>query len=100
MPRKRRRPKEKKLQLQALYVRLRQLIRSGEPWMKDKWYNNSRVADLICGRFYFEDSWEDETARRAAWEELKPDILERHITHMPGTRPSAWWDYETVNGAK
>jgi len=100
MPRKRRRLKEKKLQLQALYAQLRQLIRSGEPWTKDAWYNNSRVADLVYGNFYFEDSWENETAKRAAWDELKPDILEQHIQRRPGTRPHAWWEFETVNGAK
>lgn len=100
MPRKRRRLKEKKLQTQALYAQLREAIRSGEPWIKDTRYNNSHVADLVRGNFYFEDSWEDEKAKQEAWEELKSGILEQHIQHRPGTRPAAWWDYETVDGKK
>jgi len=68
--------------------------------MKDTRYNNSHLADLIYGNFYFEDSWEDGTAKRAAWKELKADILEQHIQRRPGTRPAAWWEFELINGTK
>ncbi len=31
---------------------------------------------------------------RAAWEELRDELIEEHIREFPGTRPWAWWAYD------
>jgi hypothetical protein len=32
---------------------------------------------------------------RAAWDDLREELLARHIAEHPGSRPWAWWQYDT-----
>lgn len=31
---------------------------------------------------------------RAAWEELREELIEEHVREFPGTRPWAWWVWD------
>jgi hypothetical protein len=43
--------------------------------------------------------WVDDD-RRAAWEEIRHDVLEAWVATRPGTRPWAWWAFDAPRVAR
>jgi hypothetical protein len=59
---------------------------------------------LLSGNDWFDGplgpAFEDDGAIRQAWEEHGSELLEQHIATSPGTRPYAWWRYDSNGGSR
>ena len=92
---------------QRIIEDLRELVRSGVPWVQPGDALPRGYCDLLAlvtGLFYFTDfiqiknpqrgGEEDRETQLFLWSELREDIINEHIKHQPGTRPWAWWRLE------
>jgi hypothetical protein len=61
-------------------------------------YKSPHVTQLECGTDYFRDAFgTDREALRQGWVDLGPEVLRRWIFERPGTRPWAWWEFDSPN---
>jgi hypothetical protein len=92
---------------QKIIDELRELVRSGVPWVQPGDPLPRGYCDLLAlvtGLFYFTDFIRVTNPKRGAeqdretqiflWSELREDILKQHIKREPGNRPWAWWYLE------
>lgn len=92
---------------QKIIDELRELVRSGVPWVRPGDPLPRGYCDLLAlvtGLFYLPDfirvtnpkrgAEEDRETQLFLWSELRQDILDEHIKHKPGSRPWAWWHLE------
>jgi hypothetical protein len=92
---------------QKIIENLRELVRSGVPWVQPGDPLPRGYCDLLAlvtGLFYFTDfiritnpkhgAEEDRETQLFLWSELRQDIIDEHIKHRPGTRPWSWWHLE------
>ena len=82
---------------------MRAMIHAGIPWRhpasKEERFGHFDLIALVAGHFYpFVEfcTEEDEASQRALWEVLRDDILAQHVKAQPGTRPWAFWIFETT----
>ena len=61
-------------------------------------YSERTIEKLLSG-----DDWPmfdgpdlDDDELRKVWRQLRPELLDRHIKKKPGTRPWAWWRWEST----
>jgi hypothetical protein len=100
MPRRRQRSRQKRISDQII-AELREAVRSGCPWDWHRAGPRARgsvdLLGLVKGHWYgFEEFCKTEETRQFIWEELRDDILKQHVKYRPGTRPWAWWKFDST----
>jgi len=78
MPRKRRNPKTRRAEIPANVL----------AYLKDDFSGSPEVARNVRAAVYFNDI-------AAWWGLMKDEILEDWAREQPGTRPRAWWEYNS-----
>ena len=70
--------------------------KSARPRRTKSEINNSHYRHLETGFVFFAgDGFPDEESCRAGWLQLRGEILARWIKEHPGTRPWAWWNFNS-----
>ena len=100
MPVRRLRTRTKRLNDQII-EQFREAVRAGYPWEWHRLAPRPRgsvdLLGLVKGHWYgFEEFCKTEETRRFSWEELQGDILKQHVKYRPGTRPAAWWQFQST----
>lgn len=76
---------------------LLQKIDLGQPWQLPT--NDAeidlRLLHLLDGHDHFGDIYRDPSEAKLLWEGVRSRFLEEHIRRVPGTRPWAWWEWDS-----
>ena len=62
-------------------------------------YSERTIEKLLSGHDWypmFDGPDLDDDELRKVWRQLRPELLDRHIKKKPGTRPWAWWRWEST----